>query len=138
MKVEFKASELFTVTAEGTTHAEVFGNVAGLAEVFSANTCGLCRSGNLIPIKRVVDDVAHYEMKCRDCGARLTMGQHKKGGSLYPRRRYHQEHPDVKAGKVQWDRDNPPYLPNGGWEKWVGERNDDSEEAPASKGKKRD
>lgn len=123
MKVELRASELFTVTAEGNTHTEVFGNLAGLAEVFGVSQCGLCKSKDIVPVKRVVDDVAHYEMLCRKCRGRLTMAQNKKGGSLYPRRKYHKDQSEVKAGRAKADE----YIPNGGWEKWQGEARNDEE-----------
>ena len=124
MKVVFKASDLFTVEAEGTTHTEVFTNLAGLAEVFSIGSCGACKSKDIVPIRRVVDDTPHYEVKCKGCGARLTMAQNKKGGTLYPRRRYNEKQSEVKAGKAvagEW-------IPNGGWEQWTNERNDEAEE----------
>lgn len=132
MKVSFKASRLFIVEAEGNTHTELFGNLAGLAELFSVNECGACNSDEIIPIKRVVDDTPHYEIKCKSCNARLTLAQNKKGGTLYPRRRYNEKQSEVKAGKAvagEW-------IPNGGWEVWTNERNDENEESTPKKSKK--
>lgn len=127
MKVEYKASELFTVTAEGNTHTELWSNLAGLAEVFGVEKCGMCGSHELLPIKRVVDDVSHYELTCKKCRARLTLAQNKTGSSLYPRRKYHKLQSEVQAGRAKVD----DYIPNNGWEKWVPEDNTQ----PSKKGK---
>lgn len=123
MKVSFRASELFTVEAEGSTHAELFENLATLSETYSVQKCGCCGGSDIIPIKRKVDDDVHYEMKCNKCNARLTISK-KKTGELYPRRRYHPKQGVVKAGKAK----EGDYVPNNGWEKWSNERNDDGAE----------
>lgn len=124
MKVEFRASKLFKVEAEGNTPVELFTNLASLAEIFSVSQCGACKSENITPAKRIVDDTPFYEMKCRDCGCRLALAQNKKGGSLYQRKRYNEKQSEVKAGKARAG----DWIPNGGWEKWSNERNDDNEE----------
>lgn len=111
MKVQFRASPKFVVGAEGNTHKEVFEELAGLSEVFSNDTCGACQSSNTLPIVRTVDGNNFYEMACRDCRARLSFGQSKTGGSLYPRRRRHDKHPDVVAGRAEADS----WLPGNGW-----------------------
>lgn len=123
MQVQFKASELFTVVAEGNTHTELFSNLAGLTEIFSITSCGKCGSLDIIPVKRIVDDVSHYEMRCRKCNARLTLAQSKKGGGLYPRRRYHEKQFEVQSGRAK----EGDFIPNNGWQIWSGERNDESE-----------
>lgn len=127
MKVTFQSSDLFTIEAEGNTHTEVFERLSSLSEVFSSNQCGCCQSDRLVPVHRVVDEVSFYEFKCTKCYAKLSMGQHKKGGTLYPRRRYHKEHPDITSGKVKWDKDNPPFLPNNGWSKYNSKSTEDAE-----------
>lgn len=122
MKVQCKASKRFVVEAEGSTFAEVFENLAKLVETYSEEKCGKCGKDNIVPIVRKVDDDTHYEMKCRDCNARLTISK-KKTGELYPRRKYHPKQGVVRAGKVK----EGDYIPNKGWEQWTNERNDDTE-----------
>jgi hypothetical protein len=47
---------------------------------------------------------SHYELICGACGGQFSFGQHKKGGSLFPKRK----------------GDNG-FLPNRGWHKWDGD-----------------
>jgi hypothetical protein len=133
MKVQFKAAKQFIIEAEGSTHVELFGNLAGLAEVFSIDSCGACKSENIVPIRRIVEDNQHLEMRCRNCNARLTLAQNKKGSTLYPRRKYSEKQSEVVAGKAKVG----DWIPNGGWQVYMGEaRNDDSEEGAAAPQKK--
>ena len=53
-------------------------------------------------VVRNVDGNDYYELRCNDCGAVLAFGQHKKGGTLFPKRK----------------DDEGNYLPNKGWHKW--------------------
>ena len=122
MKVLYKVSEKCTVEAEGASHKELFKQLSGLAEVFSVDKCGCCNCTNISPQMRTVDDVNYFELVCKNvkCRARMSYGQSKKSEALYPRRTYHKQHPDVKAGKAKVDT----YLPNNGWAKWQGNKND--------------
>ena len=52
---------------------------------------------------RSVEGNDYYELRCGNCGGILSFGQHKKGGTLFPKRK----------------DDNNNYLPNKGWHKWV-------------------
>jgi DNA-directed RNA polymerase subunit RPC12/RpoP len=45
--------------------------------------CGHCGGPNLSPQGRVVEDNSYFEIKCKDCGFRLPLGQHKKGDTLF-------------------------------------------------------
>jgi hypothetical protein len=47
----------------------------------------------------------YFEIRCADCGAILAFGQHKKGVTLFPKRK----------------DDDGNYLPNRGWHKWTKE-----------------
>jgi hypothetical protein len=76
--------------------------LAAAQEVFeSESECGCCHAKELRFRVRVVDENEFYELAC-SCGARFEFGQHKKGGSLFPKRR-------AEDGTA---------LPNRGWSKW--------------------
>lgn len=65
---------------------EVFEHVAKFAEVFETNTvCGNCKSEDVRPSVRVVEDNKYYEKKCNACGYGFSYGQTKKGGTLFPK-----------------------------------------------------
>lgn len=93
---------------EGATPKELFGELAGIQEVFDAeNRCGCCQSDDIH--YRVRTSVAksgknagkafdYYELVCMGCSARFAFGQTQEGGSLFPKRR----------------EDGKP-LPHGGW-----------------------
>ena len=55
-----------------------------------------------------MEDNDYYEMRCLSCGAALSYGQHKKGGTLFPKRK----------------DENGNWLDNGGWQKWQKEKSD--------------
>jgi hypothetical protein len=44
--------------------------------------CGVCGSENIKFVVRVVDDNEYYELRCMDCGAILSFGQHIKREEL--------------------------------------------------------
>jgi hypothetical protein len=77
-----------------------FKALSMLQELFSEEKCGCCNSENIFFNVRPVDNGEYYEMKCRDCNAQLSFGQHKTGGTLFVKR---------------WDKDNHAPMPNGGW-----------------------
>lgn len=127
MQVHMKTSPLFTVVGEGSTQKDAFKNLADNIEPFRIGACGMpnCGSKNIFPRVRVQSKFTYYEMTCADCWAKLSYGQSTENGALYPRRKYHEKHPLVKAGKAKVD----DRMPNGGWEKWVKEeQQEDGEE----------
>lgn len=77
-----------------------FKVLATLQDLFSEEVCGCCKSPNINFNVRPVDNGEYYEMKCRECNAQLSFGQHKTGGTLFVKR---------------WDKDNHAPMPNGGW-----------------------
>ena len=105
MKVVKKVGSL-SFEIEGETQRDVFKEIASFEEVFGENTCGKCGSENVRCIVRENDGNEYFEMRCLDCGAKLSFGVHKKGGGLFPRRK---------------DADGK-YLPSGGWQKWNAEK----------------
>src|SRR5262245_36020049 len=99
MKATFTINQLqFELQAE--TGLELFQQAAQIQEIFEAETeCGCCESENIRYAYRVIDDYKFYELVCRECGAQFKFGQHKKDGSLFPKRK-------DDAGN---------FLPNRGW-----------------------
>lgn len=136
MRVSFRASKLCTVTGEGATQKEAFEDLAANMEPFTINCCGVCKNDNIIPVVRKVGKFTYYEMRCKDykCKARLSYGQSTENGALYPRKKYHENHPSVKSGKAEVGT----WIPNEGWEQYVPEEHaEDGEQAvPVKKGKK--
>jgi hypothetical protein len=102
MKVKYKANDKLEFELEASGQKEIFKELALIQEIFSEDKCGLCGSHNLRFIVRNVDGNDYYELRCNDCGAVLAFGQHKKGGTLFPKRK----------------DDDGNYLPNKGWHKW--------------------
>ena len=101
MKVT-KTIGTLTIDIDRETQKEIFKDLAAFEEVFGEAACGKCSSENIRCVVRENDGNEYYEMRCVDCGARLSFGVHKKGGGLFPRRK---------------DADNN-YLPDKGWQKW--------------------
>lgn len=106
MKVTLHSQNV-SIEAEGKSHRDVFEQLASLQEVFGERACGCCGKTDLVFRVREVDDNKFYELCCTDwpdCGAKLAFGCHKKGDSLFPKRK-------DDAGK--WDSKNK------GWVKYV-------------------
>ena len=100
------------IVAEGDTQKEVFQQLASLQEVFEETSCGMpnCKSENLRFVVRTVDDNNFYELHCLDCRARFVFGQHKKNGTLFPKR---------KDDEGKW-------LANRGWARWEPEKKEEN------------
>lgn len=101
MKVQYKVNENLTFEVDAAGQKEVFKELAMIQEIFGEKSCGVCKGKDLRFICRTVEGNDYYELKC-SCGAVLSFGQHKKGGTLFPKRK----------------DDNNEYLPNYGWYKW--------------------
>jgi hypothetical protein len=103
MKVIYRANDRLSFELEAAGQKEIFKELALIQEIFSEEKCGLCGSTNLKFIVRNVEGNDYYELRCSDCGAILAFGQHKKGGTLFPKRK----------------DDEGNYLSNKGWHKWT-------------------
>lgn len=102
MKVNYTtANGRLSVELEGDAQTDIFQAIGRFQEVFEEAVCGKCGSENIKYIVRNVDDNLYYELRCKDCGAKLSFGVHKKGGGLFPKR-----------------KDGDDWLPDGGWVKW--------------------
>lgn len=117
MQAHYKASELFTVVGQGATQKECFKDLADGVEPFRVSECGVCKGKNIFPRVRTVGKFTYYEMACSNnkCWAKLSYGQSTENGALYPRKKYHENHPKVKSGEVEVG----DYIPNNGWEVYV-------------------
>lgn len=90
------------VEVDAESQKDVFLELSKFQEVFEETVCGKCGSENIRFVVRNVEDNLYYELRCMDCGARLSFGVHKKGGGLFPKR---------KDNDGKW-------LPDNGWVKW--------------------
>ena len=102
MKVTYKPNPKLEFELEGSGQKEIFKELATVQEIFSEECCGLCHKDNIKFVVRSVEGNDYYEIRCLSCGGILSYGQHKKGGTLFPKRK----------------DDNNNWLPNGGWHKW--------------------
>jgi hypothetical protein len=114
MKVTYTLDNGLTVELEGKTQTDIWDQLAEFQEVFGNTTCVAKIKGQVVKsdkvkfVKRTVDDNDYYELLCVDGESPLFMykksfGQHKKGGTLFPKR-------DVPEGCI-------PGL--NGWHKYV-------------------
>lgn len=104
MKLRYKANNKLEFEVEGSGQKEIFKEIAAIQEIFGEEKCGMCGKDNIKFVVRNVDGNDYFELKCCDsfCGAVLSFGQHKKGGTLFPKRK----------------DENNNYLSNNGWHKW--------------------
>ena len=91
-----------TVEIEGDSQRDLFSGISKAQEVFEEDICGKCGHDHIRFVVRTVDDKQYYELRCANCGAKLSFGANKKGGGLFPKR---------KDSEGNW-------LPDSGWVKW--------------------
>ena len=90
---------------EADTQTEVFEQLAHFQEIFDESVCGKCGSENVRFQVRTVEDNLYYELRCMDCGAKLSFGVMKKGGRLFPRRKDKEGNWLNDRGWVKWNPD---------------------------------
>lgn len=116
MQVQMKVAPQVIVTAEGDNHIELFDQLASLQEVFSNDKCGKCGSTALKFVSRQdKEENDYHELQCTKCWAKLAFGHHKKGKSLFPKRK------DDDKGTVTGEPNG--WLPTNGWLKWNKDKN---------------
>jgi translation initiation factor 2 beta subunit (eIF-2beta)/eIF-5 len=103
MKLKYKVNDKLELELDGNGQKEIFKELATIQEIFGEEKCGICSSSNIKFVVRTVEGNDYYELRCADCGAILSFGQHKKGETLFPKRKDEQGN----------------YLPNKGWYKWT-------------------
>lgn len=79
------------VTVEGETQKDIFQTLATYQEVFGTCVCKGCSKGNLLYTVREQKDSKgknqkYYELRCRDCFAKLSFGQHLEDPTLFPKK----------------------------------------------------
>jgi hypothetical protein len=94
-----------TVKITGNDTKDLFEQIAKFDEIFCNNlTCKNCNKGETRLNVRNVESNNYYERVCNGCGFTFSFGQHKKGGTLFPK---------YDKGK-------------GGWSKWEPVHDNDS------------
>lgn len=78
------------IKVEAGDQKSLFERIAEAEAVFDAATkCGLCNCSDIEYQVRVLKDGnKYYELQCRACNGRLSFGQHKSGGTLFPKREW--------------------------------------------------
>ena len=79
MKAKYKVGDKLEFELDGAGQKELFKEIASIQEIFGESKCGICGSENIKFVVRTVEDNEYYELRCMDCGAILSYGQHKKG-----------------------------------------------------------
>lgn len=124
MKVTYTLSNGLTVELEGKTQTDIWDQLAEFQEVFGDTTCVAKIKGQIHKSDKVKfvkrqdkEDNDYYELVCVDSESPLFMykkafGQHKKGGTLFPKR-------DIPEGCI------PGFN---GWHKWIKKDGDNKQE----------
>jgi len=79
------------IQLEGNDVKESFKQLAEAQEIFDEPCCALCKSQDIKYVVRTIENNDFYELKCCSCNAKLSFGQHKNGGTLFPKRKDHFE-----------------------------------------------
>lgn len=101
-----------TFEVESESQKGIFRGIAELQAVFEADwKCGCCDSDDIRFDVRDVEDNEYFALRCMACNAKLSFGQHRKGNTLFAKRKDEQNN----------------LLPNRGWSVYQGkqERPDD-------------
>lgn len=104
MKFIVQLTSAINIEIDEKDQKTAFEAIAQAQEVFGIKICSKCGCDD---IKYVVRENKNqdkfYELRCPKCKAKLEFGCHKKGNSLFPKRK----------------SDDGKYLPNGGWTIYV-------------------
>lgn len=105
MKINYTTkNQRLNVEIDSDSVKETFKKLAEFQEVFDESHCQLCNHEDLQFVVRTVDGNDYHELKCKNCFAKLAFGQHKSGGSLFPKR---------KNSEGSFDKEHQ------GWHQWI-------------------
>jgi hypothetical protein len=109
MNVTYRVGDRLTFELEEKTVVDVVERLHQIDEVFDNLVCPVNNSKDVHFVVREDKEAnKYYELRDRKSGYKLAFGQHKKGGTLFPRR---------KDAEGNW-------LPNQGWTKWEGKKDE--------------
>lgn len=119
MKASYRTQDgRMTFEVSGDTPKQIWEQVAAVQELFEADSeCGLCHSKEgkgLRFVAREYDDNKYYELRCLQCFARLSFGQHKKGGGLFAKRKDKDGNRLEHRGWEKYERKQAGAAGNGG------------------------
>lgn len=75
------------IEVDSASVKDAIKGIAEYAEFFCETECKLCKSPSVTPSHRLAKGYDFYEMVCLSCGAKLSFGQAKEGGRLFPKRK---------------------------------------------------
>lgn len=107
------------ITVEGESQQELFENVSEALDVFAHEHCGVCGGPDIkFQVRQDQEENKYYELICLDfnCRAKLPFGCHKKGGGLFPKRRWGSLSPAEQEKRGPEPKNG--WLPNSGWFVW--------------------
>ncbi len=106
MEAQYKSSNgRLAVKIDAPDVKGLFRSLATIQSSLEAESeCGICKSKEILYSVRVHDESEYFELICSSCGSQFGFGQHKKGGTLFPKRK----------------NEKGENLPNRGWYKWSG------------------
>ena len=110
MKVTYTTRDgRLSVEIEGKTQVDVFEQLAAFQEVFEDRVCrkyGEVTDNVRFVVREDEEQNKYFELRSAEpgklAGVKRAYGQHKKGGTLFPR---------LKDSEDNW-------LPDNGWVKW--------------------
>ncbi|MBU0460717.1 MAG: hypothetical protein KKH52_01680 [Nanoarchaeota archaeon] len=107
MKINYTTkNQRLNVEINSDSVKDAFKELAIFQEVFDEDSCQLCHNEELQFVVRTVDRNDFYELKCKKCFAKLAYGQHKSGGSLFPKRKNSEGNYDNNQGWHKWNGGN--------------------------------
>lgn len=75
------------IKVEAPNQKQLFKALAETQDIFEADTqCGCCHSPKIRFSVRNTDKGDYYELRCEDCKAQLTYGQHRNEKTLFLKR----------------------------------------------------
>jgi hypothetical protein len=126
MKAQVKVSKHIILEVSAETQKGLFEEIAAAHEVFGESRCGCCDSEDIRPVYRKVTkgkkSYEYPEYHCENCRARLSLGCHLEGGTLFPQRRL-LENGQPATGE---DREKGKFGKHRGWTTWKGEPKGDA------------